>query len=143
MALSDLVIPTVEIPVGTTTISVRGITARDVAYLYTHERALIDKARALWESSGGEVSDDFITALVVQLPELVAKVIACASDSPDMWEKALLLPIPAQVEAINAIGTLTFEGIGVKKFLEAAILLVQGMAVGVRELAPQKTGTGG
>lgn len=145
MALSDLVIPTEEFKVRNSSITIRGLNVADIAYLYTHNKVDVDRFAEMWKVNDGEVTQEFIAAVLGELPDLVAKAIACAADEPEAWQNARKLNGPTQLAVINAIGRLTFEGIGVKKFLEGALLFMQGMTAGVKEVtnvAPS-IGTGG
>lgn len=145
MALSDLVIPSEVFAVGGTSISVRGLNVADIAHLYMTNKADVERFAALWEASAGTVTQEFVSALLAELPDLVAKAIACACDEPASWQNARKLPGPTQVAVINAVGRLTFEGVGVKKFLEVVVGLVQSMTAGVKDMtaAIPSTGTGG
>ena len=145
MALSDIIIPSEDIAVGKSSFSVRGLNADDVAHLFLSNRADVERFAALWQIHDGEVTQDFIAAVLKEVPALVAQAIACAADEPAEWEKARKLSIPVQLQAINAVGRLTFEGVGVKKFLEGALLFMQGMTAGFQELSSEAptTGTGG
>lgn len=145
MALSDLVIQTEVIPVGKTSISVRGICASDVAYLYLNCREDVEQAAALWQSNNGDFSPEFMSKVLTQLPDFVARIIACAADEPDAWQNVKRMQLPTQLLAINAIGRLTFEGVGVKPFLEGVLVLMSGLNQGMAELnsGTPSTGTGG
>jgi hypothetical protein len=79
----------------------------------------------------------------VQLPGLTAKVIAFAADEPGEAHKVVKLPVSVQLEAILAIGRLTFDGeTSIKNFMSGLLTLVTSM----RNAAAQanqilKTGT--
>lgn len=141
MALSDLVIPTESFSVGNTSITVRGLNASDIAFLFLNDREAVEQFVNKWQEQGNEPSPAFVNELLVEMPDLVAKTIACACDEPDAWQNAKRIPVPQQLLMLNAIGALTFKEVGVKKFMEAALLMVQAVVQAGKEMAP--TGTGG
>lgn len=124
MALSDFELPTEEIRVGKTTIIVRGLGFADVALLITRNKESLEKAVTMF---GAQAAPAAVAAVVIaELPDLVAQVIACACDEPGAVKQAQRLPAPVQLEAVLAIGRLTFEETGsVKKFAEQVADIVK------------------
>lgn len=124
MTLAALELPTCTIKVGKGDFTVRGLSFEDVAALIHEHRADVDRVVELFKSS--KDSDGALAAtLVRELPVLTAKAIARAADEPAMHEKVRRLPVPTQLEAIQAIGRLTFEETGgVKKFAEQLVGLL-------------------
>lgn len=145
MALSDLVIPTEEFKIRNTSVILRGLNVADIAHLFTSNRKDVERFAELWKLNDGEISQDFITEVLAELPDLVAKAIACASDEPAAWPNARKLNGPTQLVMVNAIGRLTFEGIGVKKFLGEMLGFMEGMKQGALVMTSEapSTGTGG
>jgi len=145
LALSDLVIPTEEFKIRNTSVTIRGLNVADIAYLFTSNRKDVERFAELWKLNDGEISQDFITEVLAELPDLVAKAIACASDEPAAWPNARKLNGPTQLVMVNAIGRLTFEGIGVKKFLGEMLGFMEGMKQGALVMTSEapSTGTGG
>lgn len=142
MALSDLVIPTETFSVGGTTIQIRGLNVTDIAYLFINEREGVERFIDLWEQSKGEVTPEFTTTVLRELPDLVAKAIASACGEPDAWENAKGINGPTQLLVLNAIGRLTFEDVAPKKFLEGVLVLVRALTAAAQDFTPS-TGTGG
>lgn len=127
MALSDLVLPTHDVVVGSGKFSVRGVAASDLAWLMQHHdkelEYLIDAAKRLDDQAldDKDAVTGFLRAIVKNLPELAAAIIACASDdrTEGAVSKAKQLPLPVQLDALLAVGRLTFEAYGgVKKFAD-------------------------
>jgi hypothetical protein len=65
--------------------------------------------------------------LLAGAPDLAADIIAHASDEPAMSHRVKMLPFPVQLEALDAIAELTFNGEdGIKKAVEAVIKMLRG-----------------
>lgn len=131
MSLGSLTLATksVEVPGGS--VSVRGLSAQDVAWLVSRHRETIESlfSQLVDETPGEEPAEeptpdleDFAGVaefLLERAPVLLADAIAAAADDRDNAKIALRLPMPAQIELLEAIGELTFVGEGsVGKFLE-------------------------
>jgi hypothetical protein len=77
---------------------------------------------------GGAAGVAFLQKVVRELPSLVAKVIAIAADEPDEYSKVEKLPFPAQLEAVLAVGQMTFEDEdGLKKFGENILTMLAAL----------------
>lgn len=69
----------------------------------------------------------FGNSLLSGAPDLAADIIATASDEPHLAHKVRQMPFPAQLEALEAIAELTFNGEdGIKKAGEAIIRMLKG-----------------
>lgn len=80
-------------------------------------------------------------AVLEEAPGFAANVIALAAGEPDAAPKAAKLPGPVQLEALAAIGELTFTEVGgVKKFLPtvAKLLGVTDMTAVVKRVTRKK-----
>ena len=125
MALADFTPETVSIKAGRATIAVHGLSFTDISSLIKTHFDDLDGLFDIYEKhSGADFSNiamgRYAVGLVKEAPGLVAHIIALAADEPDLVDVAAKLPLLAQVEALQAIGKLTFEEIGgVKKMLEA------------------------
>lgn len=65
--------------------------------------------------------------LLMGAPALAADIIAAASDEPHLAHKVQRMPFPAQLEALEAIADLTFNGDdGIKKVGEVIIRMLKG-----------------
>ena len=61
-----------------------------------------------------------------EAPALVADIICRAADEPDAHDRARMLPLPIQLNALEVITKLTFEDAGgPKAFLVSVMSLVQ------------------
>lgn len=118
MSLSALRIPSVEIKVGDGGFAVTGLSADAVSFLV---RSHQDDVHAVFSAAmSGSLNLDTVIPVIERFPKLVAAIIATAAGEPQMADKAADLPVSTQIEALEAIGTLTFgEGEqGVGKFVE-------------------------
>lgn len=115
-ALSNLVLRTdsVEVPVegGTSSLKLRGLSADAIAFMAQfHGEALgAVYTRAV---QGGIDATNVVAALdelLSEAPILAATAIAFAADEPDAIEQAAALPLGTQIEALEKIFRLTFEG---------------------------------
>ncbi len=108
--------------------SVTGLTPAHLATLVrTHLsdlEALFDLIRSGVDISAGnglQLASDLLT----QAPGFCANIIALASGEPDSGPVVETLPFPIQVDALVAIGDLTFREVGgVKKFMEKVTILL-------------------
>lgn len=143
--LKRLRLPTFDVPVpgGDGSLTVRGVSLRDVALLVRfHGPAMA----ALFEEikSGREVSLDLSLVMKVgqsalsAAPELVADLIVLATGDDfdaETRQVALTLPFPVQLEAIKNIALLTFGGEdSLGKFVETVVGMAQGASQAMTEL---------
>lgn len=124
MALSDFEPDTITIPVGKkTTFDVRGLSFLDLSALMRTHFNDLENLFELYEKEAGQDINNmsmarYATALIKDAPGLVAHLIALAADEPQMVNNAHRLPLLTQVDALRAIGKLTFEEVGgVKKLI--------------------------
>lgn len=130
MTLAALELPTHTLKVGNTDLTVRGLAFGDVALLIQNNRDELDRLIGMFTSEEKLDADagDMVFQFVSQMPALAAKVIAYAADEPGLAGKAARLPLPTQLDAVMAIGRLTFEESGgVKKFAEQVVQLLGAM----------------
>lgn len=88
---------------------------------------------------------DTLKGLLVKLPALAAKMIAICANEPDEWQKVEDLSMATQLDALLAIGRLTFNSEdAIKNFVSGVMTLTDSIAK-VNDLTPQiknqKTGT--
>lgn len=126
--LSSIVIPRHTVEAGVGTFAVRGLTFADLSRLVADHRAEIEEATEIVTASGDDMGA-IAAAIAGKLPRLASAVIACAADEPDMAATAALLPIPVQLDALVAVGRLTFADEGaLPKFLANLQSLTAGLA---------------
>jgi hypothetical protein len=125
MTLAALELPTETIKVGNRgDFTVRGLSFADVAALVNKHRDELDTVIGVFTSGEG-TPDAMLVTLLAEMPDLAAKVIAFASDEPGQHEKVKRLPVTVQLDALMAVGRLTFEEAGgVKKFAEQVLVLL-------------------
>jgi hypothetical protein len=131
---------TVEFPDGD--FEVRGLSLPDVAVLVdSHEYVInniVTKVRTrkeIIEAEGGandealaNLMGDLFMEIIRESPMLAANIIAICADEPDQMVNASRLPIVTQVEALTAIGDLTFKDMAsVKKFVANVTKLIRGI----------------
>ena len=134
MSLSNLVLPKETVLVGEGSFDVMGLSLTDLSVLVNEcfeDLATLFNLYEDFEAGSPEGSDEglidqqFIVSAMGRVPKLFARGIALASKEPGEWEKVLSLPFPAQVEAVMAVGRLTFQGDdAVKKFMERLISIL-------------------
>jgi hypothetical protein len=127
MSLRDYVIASKTIPLrGDNKLSIRGLGFDDIQHLLVNRHGLIGTALKLFGDTGidADHADEeqvrsFASSLLMELPELVAEVIALAADEPDLADKAKRLPAPVQLDALLSVYELTFsEPDSVKNFFD-------------------------
>lgn len=125
MALKDFVISRRTLPVGTTEVSLRGLTFSDLGVLVAeHREEFMAAGRII--SASGENMGSLASVLAQTAPGLVAHAVALAADEPDARDVVGQLPLPVQLEAILAVGELTFTDPGsVPKFLAGIASLLR------------------
>lgn len=137
MPFTDIVIPTIkiDIPRGGGSFTVRGLGFEDISLLFASHQAamtaMFNQYVADESKTGKSVKDTppetIASGLIKDAPQLAAAVIAVAGDDPSKTALISKLPFPVQIEALKAIGELTFstEG-GVGKVIETVIQVVGG-----------------
>lgn len=129
MGLRDLTLPTTTVSVpGGGSFSVGGLSFDHITKLAANHAATAAMLFEQYVRKADEMQPGDIAALASIFrelaPELVGEVIAMASgdDHPDAVKMAGRLPLPVQIQAVEAIITQTFATEGdLKKVLEAVI----------------------
>lgn len=114
MALADIIIPRREIPVLNTTVKVRPLCVDDVLMALLADQDRVQRAASMYDEIVGDRKDDgamtsYLIAVMEELPDLAARIVAYACDEPEQWQTVLSLPAPAQTELVFAIFELTFS----------------------------------
>jgi hypothetical protein len=103
---------------------VRGLALDDVAVLMHDHLDQLDELLKMFAEDVDQrvavaATAQYAIALVRKSPDLVARIIALASDEPDVEAQARRLPIPVQIDAVKKIIECTFiDAGGAKKFFE-------------------------
>lgn len=126
--------------------SVRGLSVEDVSALLRAHMPHVDQMFQLYAAQTKDIfatgaAEKLVLTVVKDFPQISAALISLASDEPDTEAQARKLPFPTQIEAISAIGRLTFEEVGgPKKFFASLSALMGGLmppAAGPRQIAVQ------
>lgn len=135
MSLADYKPETKTIKTRKTEFQVRGLSFTDISALIRLHYTDLEALFTIYEqeaASGGISSVSvarYATGLIKDAPGLVSHIIARAADEPELVDVAGRLPLLAQVDALKAIGQLTFEEVGgAKKLME----MVMGLAKDLR-----------
>jgi hypothetical protein len=140
MGLRDIKLPTTTIETPGGAFAVRGLSFADlvtVANVHGAQAALV-----FAKLTGGEMIAEqdvrtILSNLAPQVPDLVAAVIALASDdyAPETVDLAKRLSFNHQVAALEAIFHNTFESeADLKKFMESIIRMFTGAASAVGQM---------
>lgn len=142
MALSDFTPETIEIKSKRVSFEVRGLSMIDLSSLLRVHYDDLENLFRLYEEEGDKPEFSnvamarYATKLISDAPGLVSHIIALAADEPQMVDQAKRLPMMVQLDALKAIGKLTFEEVGgVKKLVEMLRGLVKEVAPSVKPVA--------
>lgn len=138
MALSDFTPDTETVVIkrrnkGDFTLELRGLSFHDISRLVKTHFDDLEGLFDIYEQNGGSDLSyigigKFAVALVNDAPGLVAHMIALASGEEGELDKAQSLPLIAQIDAIKAIGRLTFSDVDdIKKSITKAVDLIKTM----------------
>lgn len=113
---------------------VRGVSLPDVAGAIINHREAVDRIATVIRVRE-ELDLDDVNAIIEILidvikesPYLAADLICSCADEPDAYGEAFRLPLTVQVEALRAIGELTFsDAIALKKLIADVGTLMRGM----------------
>lgn len=133
MSLKGYQLPTKTIVLpGEGSLTLRGLALPDIAKIVENHRPMVEQLFSKYAEDSTNDDLENITmigqTLVESAPLLLAHVVAISADEPEEWEVVSKLPFPVQLEAIEAVGKLTFEGSGgVKKVVEMVIKAVKSV----------------
>ena len=135
MIYGDFHIPTKTIEHnGTRVMEIRGLSFADISALCNEHRNDLNLVIELWqmfaqENKAAMATNNFVdtfTEYAIQLltsaPGLIAKVIAVCADDVDAAEVISRMPISVQINAIEAISTLTANDFGGAKEMLGKIM---------------------
>jgi hypothetical protein len=135
MALSDIVFEFVNIRAGNQSFPVQGLSLSDLTTLLTEHRADFMVAIALFEEHKDNPTE-FAVQVTQVLPRLVAAAVALAAGEPTMTKVVERLPAPVVLDAVMAVGRLTFtDPLALPNFLAN----LTGLLGGVGNLAKSAT----
>lgn len=111
--------------------SVRGLSLSDILVLVSAHRKAMSELFETFANSGSDANlentQKLAGSVISSAPALAAEIIALAADEPTEIENAKRLPFPAQLEALEIIGELTFATVGSpKKVVEIVIRAMEG-----------------
>jgi hypothetical protein len=148
MSLSDFQIETAAIIRGSSSFSVRGLSADDVQAILARVRNSLELIFNLAEKEGisslGNVTQDklrrFLVSAIKEFPIVIAMIIAQATGELDEYEVAKSLPIQIQIEALEKISALTFgDATNFGAFSGKVQAVIQMVMTGLNQKKPPKT----
>lgn len=113
--------------------SVRALSITDIATIVEIHEDAVDAIQAkIARHEGAEFSAELAAGIVLEIiresPGMVARLIAMAADEHDQVGTVLKMPFTVQMEALKAIGILTFNDLaGAKKFYADVMDLIRGL----------------
>jgi hypothetical protein len=137
-------IPTVGVEIGEQTLTLRGISLRDVSILLQKHGASLALLYSRYIQNNDQIVDQQVNNAVLDIaqtmPDLVAELISLTSRNVLSADEAGDLSLPDVVTVLTAIGEVTFRGEGAwEKFLGATLQMVESAATAFsRPLAPAK-----
>ena len=111
------------------TLTVRGLSVFDLSEIIREHAGVLDGLYKSHIIAGEEMPSTatMAQALMMEAPDVVARIIARANDEPESWEIVSTLPGIVQIDALVEIAALTFRSEAeVKKLLET---LIQGSTI--------------
>ena len=142
MALKDYQAPakrTIKFPGGE--FEVRGLNFADVTRLLASRKDEMVLAtiefRAMTEDGAEPDTDTILAHMMAVVPDLLLDAIAYAADEPDSVGVARALPPEVQINALLAIGDLTFRDPGaIPDFLVGVTKILKAMASNLQYVIP-------
>jgi hypothetical protein len=137
-------VESVKVPGGE--IAVRGISLVDITNLMVAGNradleAAVEQMKELYEAAKANDEDalaEGLMTIATKLPNFVAKLIAGCADEPESWEVVKKLGISVQLEALQKIGHLTFDGDdALKNFVSGLTMLLNSITRATNSLNSQ------
>jgi hypothetical protein len=132
--LKDCVLKTRKITFDGGEFDVRGVALPDIASLVVEHREAVDRIAVIVRTHNQLDVEDTATVIEIlidiirQSPFLAAHLICSCAEEPDAFSIAYRLPLTVQVEALRAIGDLTFnDAIALKKLIADVRGLLTGL----------------
>ena len=129
MSLADIQQESHTVKVGEASFTVTGLSLNGLSTLVKNH---IDELEQVLDLFDGDVTTEQFGStalkLVNEAPGLAANIIAVASGEPQYAHLVSRLPFPVQIEALEAIGRMTFQEVGgVKKTIQLLLRLIGGL----------------
>jgi len=135
--LKDCVITRRKISFEGGEFELRGVSLPDISAAIMEHREAVDRVADILRSRA-DATDfgamiDILIDVIRESPYLAAFLICSCADEPDAYSAAFHLPLAVQVEALRAIGDMTFQD---AEALKKLIADVRGLLAGIRPPRP-------
>jgi len=135
--LKDCVITRRKITFEGGEFELRGVSLPDISAAIIEHREAVDRVADILRSRV-EMNDtasmiDILIDVIRESPYLAAFLICSCADEPNAYSAAFHLPLAVQVEALRAIGDMTFQD---AEALKKLIADVKGLLAGMRPPRP-------
>ena len=131
--LKDCVITRRKISFEGGEFELRGVSLPDISNAIMEHREAVDRVadilRSRTEANDAASMIDILIDVIRESPYLAAFLICSCADEPDAYSAAFHLPLAVQVEALRAIGDMTFQD---AEALKKLIADVKGLLAGIR-----------
>jgi hypothetical protein len=114
----------------------RGVSLPDISAAIMEHREAVDRVAEILRRTNANDLDTTVEILIDVIresPYLAAFLICSCADEPDAYSAAFHLPLTVQIEALRAIGELTFSD---AEALKKLIADVRGLLAGMRPPVP-------
>lgn len=128
--IGDITVPETDVPIPGSKVglTVRGLSADDIAAIYGGCKDEIDELFDLFRDGQELGLANVVKAIMDRHVGLACNIIAYANDSPDQAAKVRTFPVAVQLQALSEIGRLTIVSTAdVKKILASMIEGSEGM----------------
>jgi len=135
--LKDCVIARRKISFEGGEFEIRGVSLPDISAAIMEHREAVDRVADILRNQA-EMNDfdsmiEILIDVIRESPYLAAFLICSCADEPDAYSAAFHLPLTVQVEALRAIGDMTFQD---AEALKKLIADVKGLLAGIRPPRP-------
>lgn len=135
--LKDCVITRRKITFEGGEFELRGVSLPDISNAIMEHREAVDRVadilRSRTEANDAASMIDIMIDVIRESPYLAAFLICSCADEPDAYSAAFHLPLAVQVEALRAIGDMTFQD---AEALKKLIADAKGLLAGIRPPRP-------
>lgn len=134
--LKDCVIARRKITFEGGEFELRGVSLPDISAAIMEHREAVDRVAEILRRTHADdltTTIDVLIDVIRESPYLSAFLICSCADEPDAYSAAFHLPLTVQIEALRAIGELTFSD---AEALKKLIADVRGLLAGMRPPRP-------
>jgi len=134
--LKDCVITRRKITFEGGEFELRGVSLPDISAAIMEHREAVDRVAEILRRTHADdltTTIDVLIDVIRESPYLSAFLICSCADEPDAYSAAFHLPLTVQIEALRAIGELTFSD---AEALKKLIADVRGLLAGMRPPVP-------